>query len=155
MCPDIFTKRQRSHVMSLIAGKDTGPELAVRSLLYKMGFRFRLHRKDLPGRPDIVLPRYKTTIFVNGCFWHRHSACKDGRIPKSRVRYWERKLAANVRRDREALKQLKRLGLRALTLWECEIEKNLPAVRRKLLKQLRMTRPKKASQNVEEKTSRR
>jgi len=138
--------------MSLIVGKDTRPELAVRSLLHKMGFRFRLHLKGLPGRADIVLPKYKTAIFVNGCFWHRHSACKDGRIPKSRVQFWERKLAANVRRDCETLKQLERLGLRALTLWECEIEKNLPAVRRKLHKQLRVTRPQKASEKIRDNT---
>lgn len=109
--------------MSNIRSRNTKPEILLRSYLHKHGFRFRVHEKKLPGKPDIVLPKYKTIIFVHGCFWHQHKNCIDGRIPKSRTKYWKEKLDGNVRRDRKYVKDLKKLGWRVLAAWECEIEK--------------------------------
>ena len=106
--------------MSRIRGKDTKPEIRVRSMLHRMGYRFRLHRKDLPGKPDIVLPKYKTVIFVHGCFWHRHKGCKYAYTPKSRVKFWKDKLAETVKRDKQHLKQLKENGWKVFIVWECE-----------------------------------
>ena len=112
--------------MSRIKGKDTKPELIVRSQLHKMGFRFRLHRKDLPGKPDIVLPKYKTVIFVHGCFWHRHENCKYSSTPKTRKEFWENKFKENVIRDKSHQKKLSSIGWKIIIVWECEIkEKNL------------------------------
>lgn len=99
---------------------DTKPELAVRRRLHKMGFRFRLHRRDLPGRPDVVLPRYRLAIFVNGCFWHQHAKCKEGRLPTSNEHYWTPKLRRNVERDLEKTLELEQLGWRVAVVWECE-----------------------------------
>jgi DNA mismatch endonuclease, patch repair protein len=105
--------------MSRIRGKDTKPELRVRSQLHRMGYRFRLHRKDLPGRPDIVLPKYDTVIFVHGCFWHRHKGCRFAYTPKTRVEFWETKFEQNVRRDKRNAAALWRGGWRVLKIWEC------------------------------------
>lgn len=118
---DRIDRVRRSWNMSRIRGKDTSPELVVRSLLHKLGFRFRLHVKDLPGKPDIVLPRYRTVIFVHGCFWHRHARCKLAYTPKSRVRFWKSKFAGNVARDKKACAQLRRQGWKVLTVWECSV----------------------------------
>lgn len=118
---DVFTKAKRSEVMSKIKGRDTKPERAVRSLLHSMGYRFRLHRADLPGKPDIVLTRYKTVIFVHGCFWHRHKDCRFAYTPKSRTEFWLKKLESNVIRDQQVIVQLSNLGWRVITVWECEI----------------------------------
>ncbi len=118
---DVFTKSKRSEVMSLIKNRNTKPELAVRSLLHRMGFRFRLHRADLPGKPDIVLPRYKTVIFVHGCFWHRHKGCRFAYTPKSRTDFWLKKLESNMVRDQLVKADLERLGWRVITVWECEL----------------------------------
>ncbi len=107
--------------MSRIRSKDTKPEKVVRSLLHCNGYRFRLHRRDLPGNPDIVLPKYKTAIFVHGCFWHRHQNCKFAYTPKSRVEFWERKFRENIRRDERARKQLIELGWHVIVVWECEV----------------------------------
>lgn len=107
--------------MRAVRKKDTKPELAVRRLLYAMSFRFRLHRRDLPGSPDIVLPRYRAAIFVHGCFWHRHDGCRHANLPRSRPEYWLPKLARNVERDRAALAALEAAGWRVLVLWECEL----------------------------------
>ena len=96
--------------MSRIRGKDTTPELVVRSALHRMGFRFRLHKKDLPGRPDIVLSRYRTAVFVHGCFWHRHAGCTKAYTPKSRIRFWQSKFDQNVKRDAAVRDRLERLG---------------------------------------------
>ena len=96
---DKLTKERRSWNMSKIKSKDTKPELKVRKILYKLGYRFRLHRKDLPGRPDIVLPKHRTVTFVNGCFWHRHDNCIEASRPKSNPEFWENKLTKNVERD--------------------------------------------------------
>ena len=117
---DIISEERRSWNMSRIRGKDTKPEIIVRSMLHRMGYRFRLHRKDLPGKPDIVLPKYKTVIFVNGCFWHRHKDCKYAYTPKSRVKFWKHKFAETVKRDKQHLKQLKENGWKVFIVWECE-----------------------------------
>ncbi|WP_419555755.1 very short patch repair endonuclease [Planctellipticum variicoloris] len=120
---DRISKQHRSWNMSRIRSGDTKPELIVRSLLHRLGYRFRLHRKDLPGSPDIVLPRYRTVVFVHGCFWHRHQACPFTYTPKSRTEFWQAKFDRNVARDREVTKQLKALGWRVLIVWECEMQK--------------------------------
>ena len=106
--------------MSRIRGSDTKPERVVRSLLHRCGFRFRLHRKDLPGRPDIVLPKHQAVILVHGCFWHRHAGCRFAYTPKSRLEFWEKKFSENVARDRRNARALRSLGWRSLIVWECE-----------------------------------
>jgi DNA mismatch endonuclease (patch repair protein) len=103
--------------MSRIKSKNTKPELKFRSTLHKLGYRFRLHRKDLPGKPDIVLSKYKTIIFVNGCFWHHHSNCKLGRLPKSKLDYWKPKIFKNVKRDKKAKKELETVGNNESCQW--------------------------------------
>lgn len=108
--------------MSRIRGKDTEPEKQVRSLLHGMGYRFRLHRKDLPGRPDIVLSKYKAVILVHGCFWHRHRGCKYAYKPKSRIEFWKEKFRQNIERDRRKTREMKKLGWRVIVVWECELE---------------------------------
>lgn len=137
---DIWTKKKRSEVMARILGKNTKPEMAVRKVVYALGFRFRIHVKDLPGKPDIVLRRHKKIIFIHGCFWHQH-ACEHGGVPKSRVGYWEPKLAANKKRDRRTLNALKKIGWRVLLLWECQIEKKPQLVERKLKRFLIKVKP--------------
>ncbi len=106
--------------MSRIRNKDTKPELVVRRLLHSMGYRFRLHRCDLPGRPDIVLPRHGVCIFVHGCFWHIHRNCKAARIPKTQRTWWQKKLEGNASRDKRNAAVLRQLGWRVLTIWECQ-----------------------------------
>lgn len=118
---DVFTKSKRSEVMSRIKGSNTKPELAVRSLLHRMGYRFRLHKADLPGKPDIVLSRFKTVIFVHGCFWHRHKDCRFAYTPKSRTDFWLKKLESNEIRDIRVKSDLELLGWRVITVWECEL----------------------------------
>jgi DNA mismatch endonuclease (patch repair protein) len=117
---DVVDKETRSRMMSGIKGKNTKPEMVVRSFLHRQGFRFRLHSKELPGKPDIVLPKYKTAIFVHGCFWHRH-LCTRFVWPKSRKVFWKEKLEENVRRDRLKQRKIRRLGWRVITLWECKV----------------------------------
>jgi DNA mismatch endonuclease (patch repair protein) len=116
------TAEQRSRIMRAVKGADTTPELAVRRLAHGMGFRFRLHRKDLPGRPDLTFPRLRKVIFVNGCFWHGHDCARGARVPVRNRDYWTRKVARNVERDRSALSALQRLGWKSLVVWECEIK---------------------------------
>ncbi|MGE4519058.1 MAG: very short patch repair endonuclease [Desulfobacteraceae bacterium] len=120
---DNLTRAHRSWNMSRIKSRDTKPELIVRSILHRMGYRFRLHRKDLPGKPDIVLSKYNTIIFVHGCFWHRHEGCKYAYFPKSKVDFWEAKFQANIKRDAEVLDQLSEMGWNVLIIWECEVKK--------------------------------
>ena len=127
---------RRSENMRQIRSKDTKPEVLLRSLLHKLGYRFRLHRKDLPGKPDIVFPGRRKAIFVHGCFWHQHANCPEGRLPRTRSEYWTPKLTRNVERDRNHLEKLSRLGWKALVLWECEIHET-EAVKRKLKRFLR------------------
>jgi DNA mismatch endonuclease (patch repair protein) len=119
---DMFTKARRSEIMARITDKDTQPEMRVRRTLHRMGCRFRLHRKDLPGKPDIVLPKWRIVIFVHGCFWHGHD-CKKGssrRRPKSNTGYWNQKLDRNLRRDAEHAARLAELGWRRVVIWACE-----------------------------------
>ena len=118
---DRLTSEQRSRNMSAIRNKNTGPELFVRRIVHNMGFRFRLHRRDLPGTPDVLLPRHKKAIFIHGCFWHCHK-CKVGLAkPASNSLYWENKRANNVRRDKKAVREMRQLGWQVLVVWECEI----------------------------------
>jgi DNA mismatch endonuclease (patch repair protein) len=119
---DIFTKDKRSEIMSRIKGVNTKPELIVRSLLHRLGYRFRLHRKDLSGKPDIVLPRHKKVIFVHGCFWHGHKGCKRSSIPSSNTEFWETKITKNVERDKAKTRELRRQGWKVLILWQCQIK---------------------------------
>jgi DNA mismatch endonuclease (patch repair protein) len=125
---DIISKEKRSWNMSRIRSKDTKPEKIVRSLLHRMGFRFRLHVKDLPGKPDIVLPKYKTVIFVHGCFWHRHLKCKYAYTPKSNIDFWEKKFADNIARFKIVKKKLEHLQWNVVVIWECEIKSNADLV---------------------------
>lgn len=118
---DVFTKSKRSEVMSRIRARDTLPERAVRSMIHRMGYRFRLNQADLPGKPDIVLSRIGTAIFVHGCFWHRHKGCRFAYTPKSRTKFWVEKLESNVIRDRRVNKELAKLGWRVVAVWECEL----------------------------------
>lgn len=121
MMVDSLTPRKRSWNMSRIRSKDTGPERVVRSMLHRMGYRFSLRQRDLPGKPDIVLPRYRTVVFVHGCFWHRHRGCRLAYTPKSRQAFWLKKFSDNVVRDRKVQRELRRLGWQVLTVWECQI----------------------------------
>lgn len=110
----------RSKIMSRVRGKDTGPELIIRKALHRSGFRYRLHAKDLPGSPDLVFPKYKAVIFVNGCFWHRHG-CHMTTTPKTRQAFWEKKFKENVERDKRVVEELIGAGWRVLTIWECTL----------------------------------
>jgi DNA mismatch endonuclease (patch repair protein) len=112
----------RSSMMRSVQSKDTEPEMLVRRYLHKLGFRYLLHDKRLPGRPDLVFPLKKRVIFVHGCFWHQHSGCRHGHAPKSRLEYWLPKLRKNVLRDEAARLELSRLGWSSLVIWECELE---------------------------------
>ena len=133
---DSLSKERRSWNMSRIKGKDTKPELIVRSLLHRMGYRFRLHRKDLPGKPDIVLPKYKTVVFVHGCFWHRHNGCKYAYSPKSRKSFWQKKFQGNIERDKLNQAKVKKAGWQVIVIWECQIKK-LKALQKKVEKMLK------------------
>ncbi|RAI44766.1 very short patch repair endonuclease [Rhodoplanes roseus] len=115
VCPET-----RSRMLRAVRKKNTRPEIAVRRLLHAMGFRFRLHRRDLPGCPDIVLPRYRTVVLVHGCFWHQHSGCRLANVPRTRPEYWVPKLARNVARDTLTSSALAALGWRVIVMWECE-----------------------------------
>lgn len=126
--------------MSRVRAKDTKPERLVRSLLHSMGYRFRLHRKDLPGSPDIILPKYRAAIFIHGCFWHQHPGCRKATIPKKNAEYWEPKLRRNAERDVQAERILQELGWRVLTLWECEIRRDAGALPGRLESFLRSAR---------------
>lgn len=118
---DHLTPEHRSWNMSRIKSKDTTPERIVRSFLHRNGFRFRLHVKDLPGKPDIVLPKYKTAIEVRGCYWHRHEGCKDATTPSTNIEFWQKKFAENVARDQRTEYALKELGWNVIVVWECEV----------------------------------
>jgi DNA mismatch endonuclease (patch repair protein) len=122
---DIWSEKKRSEVMSKIRSKNTKPEKILRSVLHKRGLRFRIHRKDLPGKPDIVFPTQRLAIFVNGCFWHYHKNCKEGRIPSSNSKYWKEKLEKNVLKDKKNTADLIGMGWKVLIVWECEIEQYL------------------------------
>ncbi|HWN43038.1 MAG TPA: very short patch repair endonuclease [Thermoanaerobaculia bacterium] len=121
---DTVSPEVRSRMMSRIRSKDTSPEVAVRSFLHRQGLRFRKNDKRLPGRPDAVFPKYRTVLFVHGCFWHQHPGCREGRIPGSNRDYWEPKLRRTVERDSEHRCALEKRGWRVITSWECEIAEN-------------------------------
>lgn len=118
---DVVDRATRSRMMSGIRGKDTKPELIVRSFLHRAGLRFRLHAK-LPGKPDLVLPKHRATVFVHGCFWHRHESCPCATTPANNAAFWQEKFAANVRRDAKVKQQLEELGWRVLVIWSCELD---------------------------------
>lgn len=128
---DIFTREKRSQVMARIRNKNTGPEKMVRSLLHRLGYRFRLQRQGLPGRPDIVLPKYKTVVFVHGCFWHQHEGCSDARPPLTNRNFWIPKLESNKARDTQVTKRLNELGWNVVVVWECQLKS--PHLERDLL----------------------
>ena len=118
---DTLTPEQRSERMSRVRSKDTKPELLVRRIVHGMGFRYRLHRRELPGTPDLVFPKRGKIIFVHGCFWHRHGTCKYTRWPKSKMEFWKPKLEQNHRRDKANQKALRRMGWQIMVVWECQI----------------------------------
>jgi len=128
---DILSPEERSERMSRVRGKDTKPEMAVRRLLHSMGFRYRLHKDNLPGKPDIVFSKGKKVIFVNGCFWHQHNGCRAAALPKSNLDFWREKLGKNIERDTRIHKELAQNGWSQLIVWECEI--NDPKLRERLL----------------------
>ena len=132
---DKISKKHRSWNMARIRSKDTSPERKVRSILHSHGYRFRLRPRMLPGKPDIILKKYKSVIFVHGCFWHRHPACKYAYTPKSRIEFWEKKFCENVKRDKHVSRVLKKLGWNVIVVWECELS-NPDALTAKLKKHL-------------------
>ena len=132
---DVFSKEKRSAIMARVRSVDTTPEIAVRSLLHRMGYRFRLHRKDLPGKPDIVMPGRRTVIFVHGCFWHQHTNCTAAARPTSNCDYWNAKLDRNIVRDAGCQKQLRSLGWKVIVVWECEV-RNLSRLEKRLRRSL-------------------
>ncbi len=119
---DIYSKEKRSQIMRKIKGKNTKPEIKVRKWLHQKGFRFRLHRQDLPGKPDIVLPKYKTVIFINGCFWHQHQGCQKASTPKTNQEWWKEKFKENTERDQRNQDKLTEMGWKVIVIWECEIK---------------------------------
>lgn len=137
---DTISPAHRSWNMSRIRGKNTGPERQLRSLLHRAGYRFRLHDPKLPGRPDITLPRFRTAIFVHGCFWHRHPGCRHASTPSSRTEFWTGKFEGTVARDRRKAAELTAAGWQVITIWECELEKNPERVLSQLAAQLGETR---------------
>ena len=120
---DKISKEVRSRNMSRVRSRDTKPEVKIRSLLHRLGFRFRLCDKSLPGKPDIVLKKYKTVIFVNGCFWHHHENCPKSKLPETNKEFWEKKIRSNVERDGKNKQELAEQGWRVLVIWECEVKK--------------------------------
>lgn len=135
--PDVHTKSVRSYNMSKIRSKDTKPELIVRKFIFANGFRYRLHGKNLPGKPDIVLKKLKTTIFIHGCFWHGHAECKYYVVPKTRTEWWLNKINGNISNDTVKKKKIKKLGWNVLTIWECDLKSDKrEATLKKFLRQL-------------------
>jgi DNA mismatch endonuclease (patch repair protein) len=137
MMVDSLTAERRSWNMSRIRGRNTGPELRLRSLLHRAGFRFRLHAKHLPGRPDVVLPKYRTAIFVHGCFWHRHSGCRNATMPSTRREFWQKKFEGNVGRDVHNQAMLEAGGWTVVIIWECELKAEAEGIVRRLGDELR------------------
>lgn len=119
---DVFSAEKRSEVMRAVKGANTTPELKLRKALFARGFRYRLHARDLPGKPDLVFPRYRSVIFINGCFWHGHDCARGARVPKSNRDYWLAKVARNKARDEDIVKALAALGWRAYIVWECSLQ---------------------------------
>ena len=119
---DVYSREKRSEVMGRVKGRDTGPELKLRRLLTRLGLRYRLHRKDLPGRPDIVMAGRRTVVFMHGCFWHGHDCARGARSPKANAEYWTAKIGRNVARDRRVQGELAEAGWRPIVVWECELK---------------------------------
>ncbi len=135
---DVHNKETRSYNMSQIKGKNTKPEILVRKFLFANGFRFRVHDKKLPGKPDIVLPKYKTVILINGCFWHGHEGCKYFFVPKTRSEWWLNKINTTIEKDITVISQLQNIGYQVIILWECELKKaHLTTTLSKLLSSLK------------------
>ena len=118
---DHVTKTRRSAIMSAVHGKNTAPEILVRKAAHRLGLRFRLHRRSLPGQPDLVFPKWQTVVFVNGCFWHQHPGCQRAILPKSKIRFWRRKFEQNVQRDIANYARLAEMGWRVVILWQCQL----------------------------------
>ncbi|MCX6830089.1 MAG: very short patch repair endonuclease [candidate division Zixibacteria bacterium] len=136
--PDVFTQLKRSKIMASIKGRDTVPEKKIRSIVHRMGYRYSLHDKELPGCPDIVLNKYRKIIFVNGCFWHGHGACKRSARPLTNRKFWNSKIDSNIIRDKKFRRQLRSNGWKVLTIWQCEIN-NSQKVYKKLYAFLQKT----------------
>lgn len=132
---DIFSANKRTEIMKKVRTKDTGCELAVRKMIYAMGYRYRLHKKILPGKPDIVFNGIKKVIFVNGCFWHGHSGCSRGNLPDANSSFWQKKIEGNKLRDAKVVKKLKEIGWRSLIIWQCQVNgKNAPELKGRIKK---------------------
>jgi len=143
---DRVSSEKRSEIMRSVGTEDTGPELIVRSATHRLGFRFRLHDRKLPGKPDLVLPRWRTVIFVHGCFWHRHEDCKKATTPRSNVDFWKKKFSANITRDVRNREELQRQGWRIVVVWQCEVPSLDAAVQ--LLRRRLPTRKRKNLANT-------
>jgi DNA mismatch endonuclease (patch repair protein) len=120
---DVFTPEKRKWIMGRVRSRNTAPELVVRSVIHRMGFRFRLHVRDLPGVPDIVMPKHRKAVFVNGCFWHAHPGCPRAALPKTNAGFWERKISGNAERDGRNMEAMKSLGWDVLVVWSCEVRR--------------------------------
>lgn len=121
---DTVSKEKRSEIMSHVTGKETKPEIIVRKYLFARGLRYRKNVKRLPGTPDIVFPKYKTAVFVNGCFWHGHKGCRYSHLPSTNFEYWEKKIADNIERDERKKRELEGVGYRVLIIWQCQLKSN-------------------------------
>jgi DNA mismatch endonuclease (patch repair protein) len=141
---DVFSQEKRSQIMSRVSGKNTKPEIIVRSLLHSMGYRFRLHRSDLPGKPDIALPKYKKVIFVHGCFWHSHNDCPRSKRPATNKKFWLEKLDKNMERDKVIIRNIRQFGWDALVVWTCEV-KGMNELKNKLILFLESSENRKSS----------
>lgn len=135
---DRISKERRSWNMSRIKGKNTKPEILLRSLLHRAGYRFRLHLPHLPGKPDLVLPKYKTVIFVHGCFWHRHKGCYSVYTPKTRIEFWQDKFNATMERDNRKQAELEKEGWRVIIVWECELKSSEDEIISRIEQQLKI-----------------
>jgi DNA mismatch endonuclease (patch repair protein) len=133
---DTLTPAQRSRLMSRVVGRDTKPEWILRSALHRLGFRYRLGGAGLPGRPDLVLPKYRSVVFVHGCFWHRHADCKRATLPRTNADFWKEKLDRNVARDRDAAAALAALGWKVILVWECELYRDPVAAAARVVREL-------------------
>ncbi|MEW6585733.1 MAG: DNA mismatch endonuclease Vsr [Nitrospirota bacterium] len=128
---DVYGKRKRSEIMARVKGRDTKPELLVRAIVHSLGYRFRLYRHDLPGNPDITLPKHRKVIFVHGCFWHGHKRCPRATRPSTNIAFWRKKLDSNIARDKRNISQLRKGGWRVLVVWQCQTRK--PEILKKTL----------------------
>ena len=130
---DIFSPRKRTEIMKNVRTRDTECELVVRKIIFAMGYRYRLHRADLPGKPDVVFPIRKKVIFIHGCFWHGHSGCARGKLPESNISFWQKKITGNKFRDGKVLRKLKNMGWQNLIIWQCQVShKNITRLRNRI-----------------------